>query len=183
MIVLLDGLNKTGKSTLAKRLMADLPHFRYLHFDAPRDPNRVYQHFAESLEAIDGLDIILDRLHWSNAAFRDLVGGHVLMPFDHDRIDQWVAARPSAAVLLVDDPHAICQRVRADLPERPWLEPIATPATIGQIQNRFYEVMARSAITPKWSLGLDQLLNLEIDPATPSETYNRLVAYLRGETE
>lgn len=181
MILLLDGVNKTGKSTLARRIMADVPHFRYLHFDAPRT-YKVYQFFMDRLEEVDGLDIILDRLHLSNAAFRDLLGGSVLADFDWWRIDQWVAQRPSVALLMVDDPHAILPRVEADLEARPWLKPLATAAAIGQVQNRFYQCFDRSAISPKWALGLDQLLDLDADPPAVTETYQRLLSHLKGES-
>ncbi len=178
MICLLEGLSRVGKSVLANRLQADLPRFERLHFGPPDIPD-AYEFFTQELREIEGENVIIDRLHWSNFAYQNLFGGSVLTDFDHWRIDAWVAQQPCVAILLVDEPHAIYDRLQQEQFATPVRHVLASPRQIGEVQNRFRVAFERSGIGNKWSFGLDQLLSMEDGAVT--ETYERLLKLLRGE--
>lgn len=70
-IVLLEGLDKTGKSTEAERLarLPDLGPVVVHHFGVPTEnPFEEYVTALQRAEAFDGSTII-DRLHWSDEAY------------------------------------------------------------------------------------------------------------------
>lgn len=178
MICLIEGADRCGKSTLAARLQTDLPSFKTIHFGVPDLPD-AYEFFIQELREIQGEDVIVNRLHWSNHAYNGILGGPVLTDFDFWRIDAWIAQQLCVALLLVDEPHAIFDRLneeRLAAPDRPCL---SSPREIGEVQTRFHRCFERSAIGLKWSLGLDQLLGVEDGEST--ETYGRLLRLLRGE--
>lgn len=180
MICLIEGVNRTGKSTLTARLQADLPSFKSIHFGVPDLPD-AYEFFTQELREIQGEDVIIDRLHWSNHAYNGVFGGPVLTDFDFWRIDSWLSQQPCVTLLLVDEPHSIFNRLeeeRLAAPDRPSL---ASPREIGEVQTRFQRCFERSAIGLKWSFGLDQLLSVENEE--PTKTYVRLLKLLQGEGE
>lgn len=178
MIVLLEGLSRVGKSVLANRLQADLPGFKRLHFGPPDIPD-AYEFFTQELREIEGEDVIIDRLHWSNFAYQSLFGGSVLTDFDHYRIDAWLANQPCVAILLVGEPHAIYDRIREERVVVPVRHVLASPRQIGEVQNRFRIAFERSSIGAKWSFGLDQIMDSA--SGTVTEVYARLLGLLKGE--
>lgn len=181
MICLVEGLDRTGKGTLCARLQKDLPGFQYVHFGVP-DRVDPYDFFMEKLTDVQG-NLIIDRLHWSNAAYNGCLGGPVLVDFDWWRIDHWIAEQPSVAVLLVDDPHAICQRLQQEETETPARRLFVSPREVAVVQSRFYQCFDRSGIRNRWSLGLDQLLTpADYDGVAGWEctpVYDRLLAVLQ----
>ena len=183
MLILLEGLGRTGKTTLAQRLCADLPAYHYIHFSVPDRPNAM-EYFRERLGdavAEHGEHLILDRFHWSNHAYGDRFGGSVLTDSDFCWLDLWLAERRVAALLLVDDPRAILRRMADTIIQEPEKRVLTSMAEIGEIQNRFYLCFDRSAISLKWALGLDQLFDLDTDDQQPTAAYRRLLTYIQSD--
>lgn len=84
-IILLEGLDKTGKSTEARRLEVGLSVFgpvRVVHFGPPQgNPFGEYREAIRDADAFQGSTVI-DRLHWSNEAYQAVyrANGEGLMP-------------------------------------------------------------------------------------------------------
>jgi len=183
MIVLLEGVGRTGKSTLAERLRTDLPGHHYVHFSVPDRPAMEYfQERLGSAVAEHGEKLILDRFHWSNHAYGSTFGGSVLSDSDFCWLDLWLSQRCVVAVLLVDDPRAIYRRMQTTAAADPEKRVLTSAAQIGETQNRFYRCFDRSAIGTKWVMGLDQFFDLEAE-GQPTEIYERLLRYIWGVDE
>lgn len=183
MILLLEGVGRTGKTTLAERLRWDLPGHHYVHFSVPDRPDAA-EYFRERLGqavAEHGEHLILDRFHWSNHAYGDRFGGSVLSDLDFGLFDQWLAERRVAAVLLVDDPRSIHRRMMETALRDPAKRVLESPREIAEIQNRFYQCFDRSAISAKWSMGLDQFFDLSGEELRPTRAYGQLLAYVKGD--
>ena len=159
MIILLDGLNCTGKSTLATAFSERL-QIPVVKFNVPGpDP---YTEFSERLQAAvaDVRHFIVDRLHLSNYAYNGWLGGGVLNPVEWAKIDQLISEQTAVLYWMVDTPHAIEQRLMerqgrndgAERLDRGWL---------ATIHDRFEEAYRRSTILNKGSFMLPQFIQDE----------------------
>jgi thymidylate kinase len=156
MIILLEGLNCTGKSTLAKAFSERL-EIPVVKFNVPgTDP---YQEFSERLQTAvaEHRHFIVDRLHLSNYAYNGWLGGGVLNPQEWGKIDQFLSEQTAVLYWMVDTPHAIEQRLTerqdrndgAERLDRSWL---------ATIHDRFQEAFRRSMIPNKGSFMLTQFI-------------------------
>lgn len=124
MIVLIEGLDKTGKSTDAKALAAladetgefDQPA-RVLHFGVPK--TNPYQDYREALRDADAYDgpTIIDRLHWSEEAYGQMFrrdDAKTLSPARIDALDQLLFAFGGVVLLKTRDPREIAAALDED---------------------------------------------------------------------
>jgi thymidylate kinase len=153
-IILLEGLNCTGKTTLAQKFQEhlDLP---IVKFNVPGpDP---YQEFSEQLRLAgqQHQHFIIDRLHLSNYAYNGCLGGGVLDIYQWDKIDRMIEEAQGVLYWMVDTPHAI----EARLKERSGREDGAETmdrGQIGEIMQRFDRAYTQSQIRNKGSYTLPQ---------------------------
>lgn len=178
MIIYLDGLGRCGKTILAERLCADLPGYRRVHFSVPDVPD-AFDYFWGKVQELESCEnLVLDRFHWANHAYGSVFGGSVLTDLDWWRLDQWLALQKAVAILMVDGPKAIHQRMVETAAQDPEKRVLASASEIGEVQNRFNRCFDRSVISPRWSMGLDQFFNLATMEAR--EPYEKLLAYVRN---
>ena len=179
MIVLIEGIGRCGKSTLALKLRACLDNFSYIHFSVPPTED-VAGFFRENIEAcLDRGDtnLIIDRLHFSNYAYGTFFGPHILNDFEFAMLDQWLANMPHLCIMLCDHPASILERMRLTALEDPTKRVILDFETIGMIQNRFLQALDRSRLNPKGSYTLDQFIDAKTGLTT--RQYQELLAYIR----
>jgi len=153
-IFLIEGCDRTGKTTLATRLSHDM-EIPALHFGVP--PDDVYSHFVNSLWDVmqQSRNFIVDRLHLSNRAYNGVHGGGVLSPSEWFEIDRLVADSGGWLLMLVDNPYGVVQRMREEGDFR------LTPHQIGDIQNQFNRGFEYSIVEPKGVFELPLLLTKE----------------------
>ena len=98
MVLLLEGMNCAGKTTLAQRLYAELG-WPIIKFNVP--PDDAYDYFRDTLEEARKThsNLILDRGHLSNLAYNGCLGGGVIHFNQFDALDQSV----DVLFLMVDD--------------------------------------------------------------------------------
>lgn len=152
MIVLFEGLDKTGKTTVAEKLSADLtvPIGRF--GIPPDDPADCWWYFFGNLQKMqrENRHFILDRFHLSHEVYGGRFGGAVL---DHDQcwgLDQVIAqSRNSWLILMADRPHRLYDRIQ----EQETFGPVKalTTSELGTMQNRFFAFSQESAIAHKIS--------------------------------
>lgn len=182
MIILIDGVNCTGKSTLAKQFSEDL-NWPILKFNVP--PESAYEHFSLRIGLMTdaGLEeghFIIDRCHLSNWAYCGMLGGGVLDGSEWNRVDDLLRRHKTWLFLLVDDPFAI----EARLQQREGREDGANSLKrheLASLQQRFTEAMAMSRIEVKGQFTLMQLL----DPETgePTNHYYQLLEQILREKD
>ena len=174
MIILIEGFDQTGKSTLARALARDLD-LPLARFGVPPAIG-VLQHFLTKIEVQrSGRGLVVDRLHLSNYAYNGRLGGGVLTAEEWSAVDGYLARRWSGLLLLVDSPFAIERRLRQEGPsEASGLTREQIGATCGRLSAAF----AASNIPHKRSLRLPNFL----DPATgePTDHYRRFVELVQS---
>jgi thymidylate kinase len=155
-IILLDGLNCTGKSTLAENLRQHL-EIPVIKFSVPGDD--VYGEFRERLTGAmtHNRHFIIDRLHLSNYAYNGRQGGSVLVENEWNVIDQMIAKEPSFLYWMLDTPHAIEARLRLREGREDGAEAFDR-GVLAEIHNRFRQGFVNSAITNKGSYTLRQFV-------------------------
>jgi hypothetical protein len=170
MILLIEGCNVCGKSTLAQQFSDDLD-WPVLKFNVPS--NNAYLHFIGLLSLFhrDHGSFIIDRCHLSNRAYNGQLGGGVMALDEWLKVDDWLRARQTWLFLLVDDPFAI----EARLQERTGREDGANQLgrhELAQIQQRFIEASAMSRIEVKGHFTLPQLI--EPETGIPTNQYYQI---------
>jgi thymidylate kinase len=154
MIILLDGLNCTGKTTLAERFQEHLG-LPIVKFNVPGpDP---FTEFSEQLRLAwqQHRHFIIDRLHLSNSAYNGCLGGGVLDPYQWSEIDRMIAEGDGVLYWMVDTPHAIEARLKERSGREDGAETLDR-AQIGEIMHRFDRAYAQSQIRNKGSYTLPQ---------------------------
>jgi thymidylate kinase len=183
MILLLEGTNCCGKSTLARSLAVDLG-FEIVKFSmAPT--TGTYDYFWDGLVGARRKHehLIVDRAHLSNAVYGTLQGSGVLNPNEWQFIDQWFVQQRAWLFLMTDDVFRIEARVRERAREID--APLGRPELAG-IQREFEKFYCMSQIPTKgmYSLNLFYGLNgsnLSCDVEEPTDTYRKLVERLGRE--
>lgn len=164
MIILVEGPDRCGKSTLARALARDLD-LPLAHFGVP-PATGVLQHFLTEVEVQrSARGLVVDRLHLSNYAYDGRLGGGVLTAEEWSAVDSYLARRWSHLLLLVDSPFEIECRLRAEGPSE---ASGLTREQIGTTCSRFNAAFAASNVPHKRSLRLSDFL----DPATEESTDN-----------
>lgn len=163
MILILDGLNCTGKTTMAKQFAyylgspetGDLP---ILKFNVPDgDP---HEYFRETLifQYKKSPHFVIDRCIYSNYAYNSCQGGGVLEPGQFWRLDLMLKQMGAWLFLMVDNPIAIHDRLQQERQRHAYGAESLTRRQIGDIQNRFFEVLNWSHLETKGSFRLPQFV-------------------------
>ena len=171
MVLLIEGVNHTGKSTLAKKLAKDLG-WGILKFNVP-PLESPYIHFSQRIHAAirEHGNVIIDRCHFSNFAYNGRLGGGVLNEIERYALDKII----DVVFLLVDSPFVIAERLNEDVDRDDGAERL-TRQDLGDIQKRFYEALGSSLIENKYSFQFPQLITE--DGVTAQ--YVRIVNQLRN---
>lgn len=71
-MIILEGVDRVGKSSVAKALMRYLPDYKYVHCEVPPEGEHVLDYHTRLLglndKKFDG-KLIVDRLHWSEYSY------------------------------------------------------------------------------------------------------------------
>lgn len=166
MVLLIEGVECVGKTTLAEMLARDLGA-DILHFGVP--PENAYEHFRDAILSARKRNtrLIVDRCHLSNRAYEGELGGGVLETHEWNWLDR---DHFDYLILLSDNPFAIEERQRAKGDTR------LTREQIGAIQARFNELLEVSEIPHKSSNRLTQF----IDNGERTPLYEALVEFLKA---
>lgn len=179
MILLLEGCQRTGKSTLARMLSQDLK-WPILHFGVPPSEG-VCQHFLAEIETEVSRHphLIVDRFHLSNLAFHGILGGGVLQPAEAVKLDNYLARLGTWLMLMVDDPFAIEKRLQ-QFGERGDGAHSLDRALLTEIQKEFEKLMQFSEIARKATYSLSLYVN---ERGAATEEYFQLLGRLRMAAE
>lgn len=175
MIILVEGLDRTGKSTLAQALATDL-NLTYLRFGVPPEGDLLC-HFRDEIEERRklGRGVVVDRMHLSNYAYNGELGGPVLTAAEWSVMDAYVARRRGYLLLMTDTPFNIETRLRQEGDSE---ASGLTREDIGRIARRFNVAFNASSIPNKGTYCLPHL----IVPATGDRTayYERIIEQLKS---
>jgi hypothetical protein len=100
-VIILEGCDRTGKTTVAKALRSLLPGWSYRHHTVPPAGLTCYEYHLQFL-ADSHARVIVDRLHWSDYAYRKVYGGDQ-MTLHRWRCIELAAMSRNATVLLMTD--------------------------------------------------------------------------------
>lgn len=147
MILLIEGLNMTGKSTLAAAIgeALDLP---ILKFNVP--PPDAYRHFRDGLleQYRRSRHFIIDRAHLSNYAYNGCLGGGVLSDRELGKFDHFMSVMECRLFLMGDAVEAVEARMRRRVDKGDGAETM-TADKIAAVQVRFLDVYTMSRIDMK----------------------------------
>jgi thymidylate kinase len=154
MIVLVEGLNCTGKTTLAQKFQEHLK-LPIVKFDVPGP--HPFTEFTERLNLAlqEHRHFIIDRLHLSNYAYNGCLGGGVLDIYQWDKIDRMIEEAQGVLYWMVDTPHAIEARLKERSGRQDGAETMDR-RQIGAIMQRFDQAYTQSQIRNKGSYTLPQ---------------------------
>ncbi len=98
MIVILEGVDGGGKTTLADELRLSLG-LSYVHVSNPEPGDDVFQHHFQPIKGVKD-DTIVDRLHWSDDVYGAVLrGGPGLSDQEFGFLDGYLASRGAITVL------------------------------------------------------------------------------------
>ncbi len=174
MILLLEGPNQTGKSTLAKAFSEEL-NLSILKFNVP--PPEAYEHFRSGIykQVKQSPHFIIDRCHLSNYAYRGTLGGGTMDMLQVGMIDNLLFELKAWLFLMIDSPSLIAERLALRTGRNDQAESL-TRQQIGNIQNRFEDAFNLSRIEVKARYSLP----LYIDEGRKTDQYYRMVAQMRA---
>lgn len=156
MIVLIEGLNRTGKSTLAQNLSNSL-QIPIVKFDVP-GPDPYFEFTGRLQEAMRASrHFIIDRLHLSNFAYNGILGGGVLSSDEWDKVDQILGKESTLLYWMVDTPQAIQARLQAGASREDGAETLDR-AWLAMMHGRFDSAFRRTSIRNKGSFTLPQFV-------------------------
>lgn len=120
-IILIEGCDKAGKTTLAERLKERLERHgpaRVVHFGVPDgNPFETYGAAIAEADAFAGSTII-DRLHWSNHVYQSLYrkgdGATKMEDWQHEELDRRLAAAGGVIVVRVRPVQELIRDMDAD---------------------------------------------------------------------
>jgi hypothetical protein len=99
MIVLLEGPDGSGKTTLAKALM--LLDFNYVHMSVPRPARDPLVYWLARFRG-ERHPLIIDRMHWSEDVYGAIFrGGSALSPHHRWMLEGWLLAHDAVVVLCL----------------------------------------------------------------------------------
>ena len=157
MIVLIEGLNCTGKTTMAENFSRELkiPVVKFnVHGPEP------YREFIDQLHSVGQKEkhFIVDRMHLSNYAYDGCLGGGVMTPSEWEILDSVLNGWRCYLYWMVDTPHAIEERMKLRTGRTDGAETMPR-GQIGMIHNRFQTAYSRSIIEKKGSFTLPQFVD------------------------
>ncbi len=172
MLILLEGCNATGKSSLAHRLSEAL-EWPILKFVAPKDS--AFEYFRSGIDDANCFNnhTIIDRCHLSNMVYGRSEGGAVMTFDEWQRIDEWLKELDTWLFLMVGDPMGIAQRQLARV-SRGW-QTSRTASSNAALQQRFIEAFELSQIETKGTFDYSTYLE--------GGHFNHLVSEIRKTVE
>lgn len=77
MFIIVEGPDGAGKTTLIKKLQAQFPNSKYLHFGVPEEPTKQYEMYLHAIETAGKYSdiIILDRCWYSDMVYAPIMRG------------------------------------------------------------------------------------------------------------
>lgn len=102
MIVILEGVDGAGKTTLARRIGEWAGTYRYVHSSQPKgDP---YTEYRETIEACPRDELtVIDRLHWGEMVYGPLFRGESALSWSNfRRLERQLMDHGPAMRILVD---------------------------------------------------------------------------------
>lgn len=154
MLIIVEGVDGAGKTTLVNRLAAAIPFqdpdiFHTLNPPPGRHPILHYTHALDTYRPGSGAHRILDRFHWSEAVYSPLRRGLQSMPDHVFRALEDVLLSLGAIVIFCDAPvHIIRRRIESRCRD-------TVPPALGRECGGFRLVAARSRL-PIIRAGNDQ---------------------------
>jgi hypothetical protein len=107
-MLILEGLDRTGKSTMAKHLRTVLKGWGYRQHTKP--PLPPFEYFS-TLVAFARPQVLVDRLHWSEQAYANTYrDGPDLEPWRWRFLELALMAQQARILLMMDDPERIISR-------------------------------------------------------------------------
>jgi hypothetical protein len=182
MVLLLEGANCCGKSTIAASLASDLGLEIVKFSMAPK--TQTFDYFWDGLVGARRKHehLIVDRAHLSNAVYGDVQGSGLLNPNEWQFIDQWFVQQNAWMMLMTDDVFRVEARVRDRNRE---IDVALDRPTLATIQRSFEQFYNRSQITAKGQYSLTQFFHIGEDGwqcgSEKKADYEKLVARLRQE--
>ncbi len=144
MILLIEGLNMTGKSTLAAAV-AEALGLPILKFNVP--PEAAHAHFRDRLldQYRCSRHFVIDRAHLSNYAYNGQLGGGVLSDQEWHRFDGFVSMLDSRLFLMIDCDTKIHLRLQTRADKGDGAETLTLPQ-VADLQRRFVDSYITSRI-------------------------------------
>jgi len=129
-MIVIEGPDKVGKTTLADRFYKLLPGWRRVHFGVPPDGVPVFDYHVKGL-AMAGPMAIVDRLHWSEYAYGLTYRGKVgYNDLQWVAMETYLASCKATMILLTDKVSSIKAR---------WDDPF-DPGRVPELVGRFSEL-------------------------------------------
>lgn len=154
-IILLEGLDKTGKTTTAGELAAQLSSFgpvSLVHFGKPTGEDQFRQYLKALSEADDFQgSTIIDRLHWSEEAYSTVYRHDLAMGVGVANCFDTILDRIGGVVILKTRP---VEEIFAVLDSHDQATKGAKAITLEDIQNLDNVFRSRHAKTPVFSIGV-----------------------------
>ena len=110
MFVIIEGLDRSGKSTLANSIKNKLDYFEIIHCSKPKtdDP---YQEYLEMFQKYDGKDVIFDRFYLGEYVYSNLYrGGCKITPFQFWTLDMLAQRNAACLIYSKTSPEVILKR-------------------------------------------------------------------------
>jgi thymidylate kinase len=161
-LIILEGCDRVGKSTVAHALRKLLPGWSYRHHTKP--PCDVYDYFSRFL-ADAHPRIIVDRCHWSNYTYGHVYGDQSQLSNHQWRlIELMMLSRGSVVLHMTDDIENIKSRWAADEMYK------MDEEKFGCILDRYHALASdyadKRSYLPKMTLTLPDLINLKTNKPT-----------------
>ena len=110
MLVILEGVDGGGKTTLAGTLQTRL-RMTYIHVTNPEPGESVFAHHFDPIRGVKG-NTVVDRLHWSDDVYGTVLrGGPGLTDQEFGFIDGYLASRAGVFVLCSPPLEAVLENV------------------------------------------------------------------------
>lgn len=153
-VIVMEGCDKTGKTTTAQRLGADL-EWPVLKFGQP-GPEGPFAEYMRALVNHDG-PFIADRFHMGESVYGPIYRGTPPMSAEQtEQIEELLFARGALVVLMEDFPSAVIDRFKA------LKEDFAREDDVYKIMNK-YEELFRACRLPKMRATLNDTLPVVIE--------------------
>lgn len=161
-MIIVEGLDRCGKSTVTKALLRLLPTWSYRHHTKP--PMAPYGYFAGFI-ADARPHVIVDRMHWSEPAYgKTFRGESGLTRIDYLKLDLMCLAQDAKTLYMEDDVESIRAR---------WDDKEMFPESGIESLKREYEAIIAGSPLPYIRARLPELVS---DDGRPTEALARLAA-------
>lgn len=179
-VLIVEGVNGVGKTTLANRLGGDLEQqgLSWIVAKAQVPSENPFAYFQNLLQWPSNPDVvILDRWAWSNMVYAGREGGAVMSGAEFQALQRETEVVNARVLLLVDDPDAIAARLRAE-------RNVQDPQTelrkrLGELQEMFFQI-ARTTMLDVDTMTLRDLID---EAGAPTAACAKLLGWLEGEAD